>query len=53
MGCSNLAEIRNIGDGAHGESPVHQSIVDEHVRYTEQRNPQSLSHFATWIHNIK
>lgn len=42
MGGSNSAEVGHVLDGPHGEAPVDQAVVDEHVRHPEQRDPESL-----------
>lgn len=36
------SEVGHVGDGAHRESPMDQSIVDEHVSHTKHRNSETL-----------
>jgi len=39
---SDSPEVGHVGDGADGEAPVDQAVVDEHVGHAEQRNPEAL-----------
>lgn len=34
MSGSDLSEVSHVGDGAHGESTVDETIVDEHVGHS-------------------
>jgi hypothetical protein len=42
VGSGDSPEVGHVLDGSHRESPVDQSVVDEHVRDTKQCNPQAL-----------
>ena len=45
---SDSPEVGHVGDGADGEAPVDQAVVDEHVGHAEQRNPEALWEANTW-----
>lgn len=42
MGGGDAPEVRDVGDGAHGEAAVDEAVVDEHVRHPEQRDSEPL-----------
>lgn len=42
MSCSNLPEVRNVGNGSHGESLMDETIVDEHVGHSKHSNTKPL-----------
>ncbi|GER51038.1 stress-inducible protein [Striga asiatica] len=42
----NFPEIWHVGDGAHLESPVDETIVNKHVGHAEHRNTETLHQLA-------
>ena len=34
-------QVRHVRDGADGEAPVHEPVVDEHVAHAEQRDAKA------------
>jgi hypothetical protein len=42
VGGGDAPKVRDVGDGPHREAAVHETVVDEHVRHPEQRDPEPL-----------